>query len=58
MIYLRAVDDPLDSSPIHMGCGIWSVLAVPLVGDGGILYSDDLATQLQVSPRTHHVAYA
>lgn len=42
-----SVDDPLDSSPIHMVCGIWSVLAVPLIGNGGIIFND-INTQLLV----------
>ncbi len=32
-----SVDDPLDSSPIHMGCGIWSVISLPLLKDGGLI---------------------
>ncbi|XP_065209844.1 putative ammonium transporter 1 isoform X4 [Planococcus citri] len=36
VILFVQIDDPLDSSPIHMACGIWSVIAVPVVGNGGI----------------------
>mmetsp|Transcript_32671 Transcript_32671/g.72733 ORF Transcript_32671/g.72733 Transcript_32671/m.72733 type:complete len:494 (-) Transcript_32671:217-1698(-) len=32
LLYLK-IDDPLDASPVHMGCGIWGVLAVGIFGN-------------------------
>jgi Amt family ammonium transporter len=29
------IDDPLDASPLHAGCGIWGVLAVGIFGNDG-----------------------
>lgn len=36
--FLSIVDDPLDSSPVHFGGGFWSILALPLMRNGGIAY--------------------
>jgi Amt family ammonium transporter len=32
LLYLK-IDDPLDASPVHMGCGIWGTLAVGIFGN-------------------------
>lgn len=33
-----AVDDPLDAVAVHMGGGLWGLVAVALFQEGGIVY--------------------
>jgi Amt family ammonium transporter len=37
---VAAVDDPLDAVAVHMGGGMWGLMATPLLMEDGILYGN------------------
>ena len=49
MMTLMKIDDPLDAVAVHMGSGMWGLVAAPLLLPDGILYTASSASIMRLA---------